>query len=209
MSKKYLIGIIIICCGFGVISCSKQKTNEVTPTQSTTNEITPSIIITEAQEPTLAVTVIPTAEATSIANNDFEIFFQGFLPVEQDKESDYMMINDYIITNEKDWTAWSEKYNLSKYPYYLEDFNWDNDCLVVNAYSGAKPFRNTMGRIKSISFENNTVNVEYDETQPDVYIFNTQELRNIGLYVIKVKKPNNLSSLDPSYFTYKNYNDIE
>lgn len=201
MSKKYLIGIILICCSFSVIGCSEQKPNEVTPTSTPgiTNEVTP------ISEPT----VTPDPAATAKTENDFEIFYQGYIPVEQDKVGDYMMVNDYIITNEEDWTNWSEKYEISKYPYYLEDFDWDKDCLIVNAYAGAKPLHNTLSRIANVSFENNTVNVTYDETQPDVYVFNTKEYNNIGLYVIKLNKPNNLSSIDSKFFAYKTYNDNE
>lgn len=215
MSKKYLIGIILICCAFSVIGCSKQKSNEVTPTptQSISNEVTPTTIPIITNEVTpiseLTVTSAPTATPTAETENDFEIFFQGFIPVEQLEVRDYIMVNDYIITNEEDWTTWSEKYEMSKYPYYLEDFDWGKDCLIVNAYTGAKPFRNTMGRIENVSLENNTVNITYDKTQPDVYVFNTQEYFYIGLNVVKVKNPNNFSSIDSSFFTYKTYNDIE
>ena len=213
MSKKYLIGIILICCAFSVIGCSKQKSNEVTPTptQSISNEVTPTSTpgITNEVTPISEPTVTPDPAATANTENDFEIFYQGFIPVDADKVDNYNMRNDYIITNEEDWTTWSEKYDISKYPYYLEDFDWDKDCLIVYASYGNKDFYNTIRSIEDVSFENNKVDVMISNTKAPVYAFNTIELRHIALYVIKVEKPSNLSSIDSSFFTYKTYNDIE
>lgn len=143
----------------------------------------------------------------SKAGADFEIFYSGFIPVDSRDVSEYAMKNYYIITKKEDWDEWNQKYTAA-FPYYLDDsgMDWDKECLIVYAYTGAKDGWNVMHKIENVSFDNNLVNIDYnDDGKTEVFAFNNGGIYQIGLYVIKVDKPSNLSALNPIYFHYYTY----
>jgi len=142
-------------------------------------------------------------------NAEIDLLYSGFLLVDSSQVNDFAMTNYYVITNEDDWNSWSSKYTKD-FPYYLDDFDWDNNSIVTYAYNGAKDLWNTISNVESVSFEDNTVNIIYDENKTKTYVFNnSQDTKHIAILVIKVEKPSNLSSLESRFLTYKTYSTLE
>ena len=152
------------------------------------------IIIVSCGKNSLTNKVHKTISPESSSSNEFDVIYQGFILVNSNQVEDYAMTNYYVITNENDWITWNSKYTKD-FPYYLDDFDWDNDCLVTYAYYGAKDCWNTISSIEDVSIKDNTVNIKFDDDKAKTYVFNSKDTKHIALYVIRISKPANLSSL--------------
>jgi len=165
--------------------------------------------------PTSVSTETPSTMPTEILvdSDKYKVMYQGFILVNSDETNDYSMTHDYIITNEADWEIWNSKYT-KQFPYYLNDMDmdWENECLIAYAYTGAKDSFNIYRNIINVSFENNKINIEFNQdVSEEIYVFNPLDkykdgyMYHVGFYVIKINKQDNFSSFDQKYFSYENY----
>lgn len=198
MIKKFAYFALFIFSLILLVSCTKTSGNEES------QKVSQNAAFTSTVEPTK----IPEADTGDAKN--FKVLYQGFIPVDADKINDYAMTHDYIITKEEDWNTWNSKYT-SSFPYYLQDMgmDWTKECLIVYAYNGAKDFWNVINSIENVSFANGTLDITFNEAEQPVYAFNSYDEEadsktNIALYVIKIDKPDNITSYG-KYLSYETY----
>ena len=135
---------------------------------------------------------------------EFEKLYSGFIMCgSEDMTKSYEMSNFYIITNEKDWEKWSNKYT-KQFPYYQDEFDWDQYCLIADAWIGAKDFCNTISEIDELYFDKDgNLTITYDSNpESDTYAFNTTDIRHVAIQVIKIKKSDLPSNVPSSYYEY-------
>lgn len=181
MYKRFFIICTLFIVCFITISCSSNNIIESTDINSSTLESN---------------------------KNETSLLYSGFLLVDIEQVNDYAMTNYYVITNEADWNSWNSKYTKD-FPYYLENFDWNKNCLITYAYIGSKDLWNTISNPENVSFENDIVDITFNDNIK-IYAFNnSSESRHIGMFVIKVAKPVNLTSLDSSFITYQTYSNIK
>ncbi|WP_455716251.1 hypothetical protein [Anaerosporobacter sp.] len=134
---------------------------------------------------------------------EFEKVYSGFIMCDSDMTNEYKMSDYYIITNEKDWERWNSKYTL-KFPYFQDELDWDQYCLITYAWVGAKDFGNTIDDIDTLDFDNDGVlTITYDSNpKSSIYAFDTTDIRHVAIEVIKIKKSDLPSNVRSSYYEY-------
>ena len=129
----------------------------------------------------------------------FEYLYRGFTAVlledKKARASFDEVAGDRVILTEDDWQNYMANY-CPGIPYY-RDVDFTSECLIAITSTLAKPTYASFSPIRSISADNDTLYIEYnDDPSAYIYALNTDAVTHFCISIVIVNKndlPNNMT----------------